>query len=102
MGADFFETESLGTTPKEAFNQAVEDARYMDGHGGYTGTIAEKNSFVMITLPKGKDPYDYINELIEENDDRIYEKWGPAGCFELPGETQSGQKRFLFFGYASS
>ena len=96
MGADVFHTQTRGTTAKEAFDIAVEDALYDYGHQGYTGSIAEKDSFVMIDLPEGRDPYEYAEELIDKYDSRIDDKWGPAGCFDL----KNGE--FYFFGWASS
>lgn len=53
MGADHFTTIALGKTVSEAFSKAQRDAAYEYGHGGYTGTIAEKDGFVTITVPKG-------------------------------------------------
>lgn len=50
MGACDFETRSRGKTARDAFRVAVEDAQYESGHGGYTGTIAEKSGFVMIDV----------------------------------------------------
>lgn len=96
MGADTFVEKAEGKDAKSAFNQAVSDAAWECGHGGYTGTIAEKRSFVMIDLPEGKDPVAYANELIDSNDERIDDKWGPAGCIKLEGN------KYLFFGWASS
>jgi len=49
----------------------------------------------MIDLPKGKDPEKYADELIDADDSRIIDKWGPAGCFYL------GKKEYFFFGWAS-
>jgi hypothetical protein len=96
MGAETFTTRAKGKTAKEAFNAAREEAQYEYGHGGYTGTIAEKSEFVMIPLPAGKKAEEYADELIEADDQRITSKWGPAGCFDL------GNGTFLFFGWASS
>lgn len=48
MGADEFVIMASGRTAAAAFNSAVREAKYENGHGGYTGTIAEKHSFVMI------------------------------------------------------
>lgn len=96
MGAESFMTSSRGETAEEAFNEAVREAFYESGHGGYTGTIAEKTDFVEIPLPNGADPMTEADRLIDEGDDRVCNKWGPAGCFTLrPG-------RYLFFGLASS
>ncbi len=96
MGADTFWNRANGATAKEAFAAAVAEAKYESGHGGYSGTIAEKRSFVMITVPEGTDPSDYANKLIEEADPRVDDKWGPAGCISL------GEGKYLFFGWASS
>ena len=95
MGADVFYNQSKGKTAKEAFDAAQEEAWYEYGHRGYTGTIAEKDSFTMIDLPEGRDPFEYAEELIDKYDSRIDNKWGPAGCFDL------GNGEFCFFGWAS-
>ena len=50
MGAETFEIFGYGKTAREAFSAAREDAQYEHGHGGYTGTIAEKDSYVRIDL----------------------------------------------------
>ena len=96
MGACDFYHEASGKTVTEAFTNAREEAYWDHGHSGYTGTIAEKNNFVMIKLPEGEKPYDYANKLIGDGDPRVDDKWGPAGCIEL------GEGRYLFFGWASS
>lgn len=96
MGAQQFVTKAKGKTAKDAFNQAVSDAQYMYGHGGYTGTIAEKHDFVKIAVPSGEKPEEYAWRLIENYDERINDKWGPAGCIDC------GDGTFLFFGSASS
>lgn len=95
MGADAFVTMAQGKTAKEAFRNAVADAQHQNGHGGYTGTIAEKREFVLLK-PKTTDPLKEAWDLIHEDDERISDKWGPAGCFDL------GDNKFVFFGLASS
>lgn len=95
MGACDFYCSAKGNSAQEAFRNAVEDARYQYGHGGYTGSIAEKNSFVMISLPEGEEPGEYAQRLIGEGDSRVDDKWGPAGCISLK------DGRYLFFGWAS-
>lgn len=117
MGADTFSKFILGKykNAQEAFNEAVEDARYYDGHGGYTGTIAEKGDFVMFDCPQRKDPFERAEELIEKG--AVDDKWGPAGCIDF-GKTnkallrrlkekrgykgKKGINAYLFFGWASS
>lgn len=96
MGADIFYHEAKGDNAFEAFNSAVEEACWNHGHGGYTGSIAEKSEFVIIPLPKDCDPYKYAEKLIGDEDERIDDKWGPAGCIEL------GNNNYLFFGWASA
>ena len=101
MGAcTFIDTQFCDTTKvsaKDAFNELREEALHECGHGGYTGTIAEKNSFTMIYT----DPLDHeqavkkADELISNGDPRIDNKWGPAGCLHF-------DKGWVFFGWASS
>jgi hypothetical protein len=96
MGACDFQTCARGKDAREAFNNAVKDAQYDHGHSGYSGTIAEKHAFVMIDAPPDTDPLKFAEELIAKGDNRIDDKWGPAGCIKLPDGA------FLFFGWASS
>lgn len=95
MGAQTFISCAKGKTAAEAFTAARAAAQWERGHGGYTGTVAEKHEFVVIDVPAGVDPGDHARALIENDDQRIYDKWGPAGCVKLPdGE-------WIFFGWAS-
>ena len=96
MGAQTFKQVGRGTTAKEAFSEAREEASYENGHGGYTGSLAEKGNFKEIHLPDGEDPFKFANKLIDEGDPRIDDKWGPAGCVKI----KDGE--YLFFGWASS
>lgn len=96
MGACTFWVEAEGKTAREAFDAAVKEARYNHGHGGYSGTIAEKSGFTTISVPAGKDAHDFAGELLDACDSRVDDKWGPAGCVAL------GNGKFLFFGWASS
>ncbi len=49
----------------------------------------------MIDCPEGTNPHRYAEQLVEDQDGRIDDKWGPAGCIDL------GNDRYLFFGWAS-
>lgn len=105
MGATTFYQSAKGANAKEAFAAAREEAQYRFGHEGYTGTIAEKHSFVEITVPadfqhpKAITPMDratrYADYLIENDDPRIDDKWGPAGAINV------GNGSWFFFGWAS-
>jgi hypothetical protein len=100
MGADTFATRSQGKTPEEAFSKAVQDAQWEHGHGGYSGTIAEKGSFILIDWEKERQGQEsisgFINRLIDLDDERISDKWGDAGCVKLK------EGEYVFFGWASS
>lgn len=56
MGATNFETTATGKTAREAFLNAVNEAHYWHGHGGYTGTIAEKPGFIEFAVPLAELP----------------------------------------------
>jgi len=96
MGACDFSTKGAGKTAKEAFAAAREKALYDHGHAGYSGTLAEKRSFVEIKVPDGVEPRKFAADLMETGDPRIDDKWGPAGCVKL------SDGEWLFFGWASS
>ncbi len=49
MGAVEFYEVAHGETAQEAFTVAVQYRQHIDGHGGWTGTIAEKTDFILIT-----------------------------------------------------
>ena len=96
MGASEFTHIAKGKTAREAFTSARESAQYNCGHSGYTGTIAEKDTFVKIEVPEGQNAREYAKQLLEKDDERISDKWGPAGCIKVK------EGEYLFFGWASS
>lgn len=102
MGASTYVTSASAKTAKEAFDALVTEARYMDGNSGYSGTIAEKSHFVMITCPPEVEVRTYINQLFDEEDRRINDKWGPSGCIDAGPDPKDPKSRiFVFFGWAS-
>jgi len=113
VGACDFECVAFGKTAEEAFWEAVGHAQWAHGHAGYTGTVAEKDRFVRIKLPVGLTAVDYARKLIGNGDPRIDDKWGPAGCIEVPDAERATVikgywladhpelRLFLFFGIAS-
>jgi len=52
MGCEYFAVKEWGPSPQEAFKNAKKYYSLMYGHSGYTGTIADKESFIIIPLPK--------------------------------------------------
>ena len=116
MGATNYITVSKGKNAKEAFESARSQAQWDYGHGGYTGTIAEKDSFVQFQRPAGtrQATIKHIVEGIAGPDEEITklakkypkfpirkmlqvwdDKWGPSACMELK------PKVYIFFGMAS-
>lgn len=94
MGACTFMTTGRGKTAAEAFSTACEDDRHQNG-ASYSGGIGMKRSFTMITAPAGIKPSEYANKLLDDDDRRVKDKWGPAGCIKL------AEGEYLFFGWAS-
>lgn len=100
MGACNFDDVGEGRTPQEAFDGLREAALHEYGHNGYTGTIAEKNIFVMFPEePTETAAFEEADRLIDDGDKRIGDKRGPAGCIPF-GPIKNGVRKYLFFGWA--
>ncbi len=104
MGGEYFsilvdKTEFI-TTAKEAFAWARQDAEYWHGHGGYTGTIAEKPSFVQRNDNRPV-PLKFVKDWARKDGDDN-EKWGDAYMVEV-SESENDSKiiGWLFYGWAS-
>ena len=85
MGAMTFEDLARGKSAKLAFSAAVEQAAYEHGHGGYTGTLAEKHQFEIVEPTREIDQSNLESDalaLAEEMRKAGYgdDKWGPAMC----------------------
>jgi hypothetical protein len=109
MGAEQFTVTARGATAREAFDAAVAEAQYDYGHAGYTGTIAEKDEYIVISgVSQDDGTGDMTREqavalaekLMAEDDPRVSDKWGPAGAIAFG--DQDGEPGWLFFGWASS
>jgi hypothetical protein len=117
MGGSEYRNFGKGKTAKAAFDKLVEKAQWENGHGGYSGTIAEKRSMVEFQRPKGmraKTVVQAINDLGRFDIElfkvqakypklpiaamyEVYEdKWGPSLAIEL------AKGEYLFAGFASS
>jgi hypothetical protein len=113
MGATTFIHIATGRTATEAFHTAKEEAYWECGHGGYTGTIAEKPGFLEFTTSIGtgadlvaalEESYDAPSEKLIEmmgrtEADYAYatydSKWGPAVA------VRTGPTEWTFCGWAS-
>jgi len=86
---------SKSSTAKSAFSEAVDAARWEHGNGGDTGTIAEKDGFILFAPNEGETPEECADRLLSDEESPVQDKRGPAGCVR----TDRG---YLFFGWASS
>ena len=90
MGANFFEVESSCENLEEAFQEEVNEALSHYGNGGYTGTIAEKESYIQLSdkVMWADEAETLANKLLEENNEQISDKWGPAGALPICHPTK--------------
>ena len=115
MGAASFSTSVTvpkATTDQEAFQTARERAEDDHGRAGYTGTLAEKGSFVLIQRAPNKAVAEQIVSSLMDgghDEDQVYrsevtdlvdDKWGPAAAVRYPIDAK--QDCVIFFGWASS
>lgn len=120
-GASFFHI-GVGKTPQEAFNKLADRARYEHGHGGYSGTIAEKPGFELLSPPPGVAALDMAewvqSYVLPEYRDEPWnksgkwkkypdareadvrranevwiDKWGPAAAYEIKGAELEALKK---------
>jgi hypothetical protein len=101
MGAADFTAFHEGVDPAAAFAAAKEAAQNEYGRGGYTGTIAEKDTFVVSRLEpvRWREAYRMVADL-KDQDDRI-DKYGPAGAIAVSSDVGSDVVGWLFFGVAA-
>lgn len=92
---------------KKAFKKAKEEAFYIHGHGGYTGSIAEKETFTLITsrIVNEDEVRDLAREAMHADDDpfdfnSIGSKYGPAGALKVR-QDGIGETLVYFFGIAA-
>ena len=114
MGATNFATIAEGPTAEAAFQAARSAALHEYGHGGYTGTIAEKDAHRVFRLPDGLEAREAVMMLVNygwdaDSDAAVRKvwpyiadaaeafdnKWGPAVAL------QAGPTSWVFCGMAS-
>lgn len=119
MGGQQFTKVGVGTNARDAFSKLVDQAQYQHGHGGYTGTIAEKHEFKLLALPPGVAALDMAEWVqgyvtpeyrgqyrkwdpkypahLEDEVRRAWkvsmDKWGPAAAYEIRGEELEALKK---------
>lgn len=95
----FFYHVEKGPNANEAFFIAYKNALAEHKNElGFSGTIAEKDSFIMIEGPSEYD-YEYSIKKAQEylqygRETEVHDPLGPAGCIHV------GNDEFLFFGAA--
>jgi len=96
-GAVDFYTYGEGHDPKRVFSQLVDRAFHEHGHGGYTGSISEKDGFVLRsrTPMTREEAQAFAYKDIDHND-----KYEPA--FAVPVGEGHKVVGYLFYGMASS
>ncbi len=97
MGATVFYTTARGKTAQEAFDRARDNAEDEHGTSGYTGTIAEKESFKLVELSDEvmNNRALFMLKIDELVQTKFNNKWGPAGAVKLK------EGEYYFFGWAS-
>lgn len=102
MGASDFSAKAIAKTAAEAFSLAKKEAQHESGHGGYTGTIAEKSGFRLVTPNAGETPDACADRLMSDDEHWVQDKWGDAACIDGgPAPRTRGKRIWIFFGYAS-
>lgn len=95
MGAADFSQIAVGADAREAFGKAKRDAQHEYGHGGYSGSLAEKYGFSLISLPP-RQTLDKLLGLLNEAEGFRYDEdlrddvrnWQPGGFFNRSGKTR--------------
>lgn len=99
MGVSPFFIQGVGPTPQAAFESLVAETRGECEGGCYVGTIAEKDDFMVVCVPKDEDPRQYAERLLSEGGSLVSYKRGPAGCIDLGAYILNPKFNvFLFFG----
>lgn len=88
MGAADFMQYQKGSAVADAFNDAVQEARFEHGSGGYSGTLAEKGDYVVLERSplERSAAYALAERLMSNDDSRIRDKWGPAGAIPVAAD----------------
>lgn len=110
MGAEQFQVhwrKEGEQTVEQAHASAVAQAQYEHGHGGYSGTLAEKHEVELydervMSLADAQMIADRVlSHLGSAHGVRCVDKWGPT-CAIAVVDDADGHPGWLFFGYASS
>lgn len=102
MGGNTFSTGGFGDDAQTVFTALTEQSRHEHGNS-YNGGIGDKREFVDCgEVPTVAEAVALADHLIDIDDKRIADKYGPAGCIRVAKPTKDGKKVFVFFGWASA
>jgi len=99
MGACEFSEIAFGKTAQEAFDTVVRQAEWEHGHGGYTGTIAEKGAdgFVEMNKTANGKPYTQadVDRMLKIAHDKMFGfvKYN-GGCGNDAKEDKAAKRRY--------
>lgn len=103
MGSQQFSQEISGPSLVEAFRTALAEARHDYGHRGDTGTLADKDTFVIVSadpLPEA-EAYAMADRILDDAQDPRFGTWGPAGAIRIEArDTGEHRQTWLVFGYS--
>ena len=93
MGAMYFSQVGIGRDVSDAFHTAREQAGWEHGHGGYTGTLAEKYDYVVFDLPNGWKSVDLLRTAqLAEYPERLEGRADPVVTKRM---DEADRKRYL-------
>jgi len=75
MGASEFASTVIAKDAVSAFDIAREQAAWRYGHGGYTGTIAEKGDFFLVPFPSRTTVDAFINHVRAAADNSVMDNF---------------------------
>jgi hypothetical protein len=91
MGATIFRTSSRGTSVKEAYENAIEEAIFENGNDPYNGTISTTHGFRDVTK-EYKDSKLSLSNFIENMYQRLSKRDCVAICVDEPKENKNKVK----------
>lgn len=104
MGA-FIDTVTVLATPADTdetltkwFEERCADAAWQHGHGGYTGSLAEKEGLGLVVDWREPIPETGLDDY-QESDPVFYDKWGPARAVRFV--NSEGAVYWMMGGYCS-
>tara|TARA_Y100000310_G_scaffold329472_1_gene399393 strand:+ start:108 stop:413 length:306 start_codon:yes stop_codon:yes gene_type:complete len=80
------------------FEAIVKECQYESGHGGYSGTFAEKAGRSIIRLYASFASIEEARDYIQEHND----KWGPAMAASVPDGKDPPSQVWYIGGWCSS